>query len=385
LENRIPVAGPWITEKEIAYVSDAVANAWYENAGAYLQRFERAFADYVGVRYAVSVPHCTAAIHLSLVALGVGPGDQVIVPDLTWIATAAPIKYVGAEPIFADVDPLSWCLTAESLERCITPSTKAVIPVGLYGCMPELDAIRTVAERHRLAIIEDAAEAFGSTYRGRMAGSWGDTGVFSFHGSKTLTTGEGGMLVTNREDLFRRVLSLRDHGRPPGDTGFFNEEVAFKYRMSNLQAAMGMAQLERADELVARKREIFGWYRDELGHVSGAMLNAEPAGSVNSYWMSTLVWDRHLGLDKGEMMATLKGHGIDTRPFFHPLSSLPAYAHSSAARDARQANVHAYRVSPYGVNLPSSARLTRAEAAWVGEHVRRVLAEAAARRRSVAA
>lgn len=383
--NRIPVAGPWITDKEIAYVSDAAANAWYENAGAYLQRFERAFADYVGVRYAVSVPHCTAAIHLSLVALGVGPGDEVVVPDLTWIASAAPLKYVGAEPIFADVDPISWCLTADSLERCITPRTKAVIPVGLYGCMPELDAIRMVAEHHGLVVIEDAAEAFGSALHGRMAGSWGDTGVFSFHGSKTLTTGEGGMLVTDREDVYRRVLALRDHGRPPGDTGFFNEEVAFKYRMSNLQAAMGMAQLERASELVARKREIFQWYHEELGHLPGVTLNAEPTGSVNSFWMSTIVWDAHFGLDKGQMSAALKAQGIDTRPFFHPLSSLPAYAESTAAGAARQANVQAYRISPYGINLPSSARLTRDEAAWVSQQVRTVLTAAANGRRGAAA
>ena len=239
--QRIPVAGPWITDREIAYVADAAAHDWYEHAGRYPQRFERAFAEYVGVRYAVSVPHCTAAIHLSLVAFGVGPGDEVIVPDVTWIASAAPIKYVGAKPVFADIDPITWCLSAAAFERNITPRTKAVIPVALYGNMPDMDEVRAIARQHKLVVIEDAAEAFGSMYRGHRAGSMGDTGVFSFHGSKTLTTGEGGMLVTDREDICRRVLSLRDHGRPPGDTGFLNEDVAFKYRMSSLQAALGSA------------------------------------------------------------------------------------------------------------------------------------------------
>jgi perosamine synthetase len=374
--QRIPVAGPWITDKEVAYVSDAAAHDWYEHAGRYPQRFERAFAEHVGVRYAVSVPHCTAAIHLSLVACGVGPGDEVVVPDVTWIASAAPIKYVGAEPVFADIDPLTWCLTAESLESCITSRTKAVIPVALYGNMPAMDDIRAVARRHNLVVIEDAAEAFGSQYRGRPAGSLGDTGVFSFHGSKTLTTGEGGMLVTDHEDIYRRVLSLRDHGRPPGDTGFFNEEVAFKYRMSSLQAALGLAQLERASELVARKREIFDWYRAELADLPCVALNAEPAGTLNSYWMSTLVWDRAVGLSKVKMIQKLKDLAIDTRPFFYPLSSLPAYAAMPSAQTAQRENVHAYRVSPYGINLPSSFRITRDQVAYVARHIRAIIADA---------
>jgi len=374
--QRIPVAGPWITDKEVAYVADAAAHDWYERAGSYPRRFEQAFAEYLGVRYAVSVPHCTAAIHLSLAALGVGPGDEVIVPDVTWIASAAPITYVGAQPVFADIDPLTWCLSAESFERAITPRTKAVIPVALYGNMPALDEICAVARQHRIAVIEDAAEAFGSEYGGRRAGSLGDTGVFSFHGSKTLTTGEGGMLATNREDVYRRVLSLRDHGRPPGDTGFFNEEVAFKYRMSSLQAALGLAQLERAAELVARKREIFSWYRAELADVPGVALNAEPPGTVNSYWMSTLVWDRIIGVSKVKMMQKLQAVGIDTRPFFYPLSSLPAYAATPAAQTAQCENVQAYRISPCGINLPSSFRITRDEVAYVARHVRAIIADA---------
>lgn len=318
--ERIPVAGPWITQKEIDYVSDAAAHAWYANANCYHARFERAFADYLGVRFAMALPSCTSALHLSLAALGVGPGDEVIVPEATWIATAAPISYVGAVPVFADVDPQTWCLTAESCEAWITPRTKAMIPVDLYGNMPDMDGLREVARRHNLVIIEDAAEAIGSEYKGGKAGSFGDTGTFSFHGSKTLTTGEGGLLVTNREEVFQRALFLRDHGRKPGDKLFYNTEVAFKYKMSSLQAAFGLAQIERIEELIARKREIFAWYQEGLADVAGITLNVEPAGTRNSYWMVTAILDATLGIDKEELIKRLAEKNIDSRPFFYPLS-----------------------------------------------------------------
>lgn len=355
--NRIPVAGPWITQKEVDYVADAVRNAWYSNANIYHERFERAFAEYLGVRYAIALPSCTSAIHLALLAHGVEPGDEVIVPDITWIATAAPISYVGATPVFADIDAETWCLSAEAFEACITPRTKAVIPVDLYGGMPDMDAVREIAARHGIAIIEDAAEAIGSEYHGQRAGSLGDVGVFSFHGSKTLTTGEGGMLVTNSEDIFHRVMFLRDHGRKPGDIQFYNTEVAYKYKMSSMQAALGLAQLERVEELVARKREIFGWYRDALAGVDGVTFNAEPPGTRNSYWMVTAILDPKFGIRKEQLMVRLNEHGIASRPFFYPLSSLPAYAGLAQAQDAQQRNQVSYAVSPYGVNLPCALNL----------------------------
>ncbi|HEV7394537.1 MAG TPA: DegT/DnrJ/EryC1/StrS family aminotransferase, partial [Burkholderiales bacterium] len=238
--ERILVSGPSISQKEIDYVTDAVTNAWYGSANMYHVRFERAFAEYLGLQHAMALPSCTAALHLALAALGVGPGDEVIVPDATWIASCAPISYVGATPVFADIDEQTWCISASSFEECITPRTKAVIPVDLYGNQPDWDAIREVARRHGIVVIEDAAEAIGSEYKGRKAGSFGRAGVFSFHGSKTLTTGEGGMLVTDDTTLFERAQFLRDHGRIPGDKMFFNHEVAYKYKMSSMQAALGL-------------------------------------------------------------------------------------------------------------------------------------------------
>lgn len=362
---RVSVSGPWITQKEIDYVTDAVSNAWYGNANMYHERFEKTFAEYIGVRHAISLPSCTSAIHLSLAALGVGPGDEVIVPDITWIASAAPVSYVGATAIFADVDPASWCLSAEAFEACISPKTKAVIPVNLYGNMPDMDAIRDVASRHDVLIVEDAAESIGAEYKGTKAGKFGVSGVFSFHGSKTMTTGEGGMLVTDCDSLCERALVLRDHGRPPGDTMFCNTDVAFKYKMSSMQAALGLAQIERIDELIDRKREIFSWYRERLKDVEGVTLNAEARDVKNTYWMVSVIVDSHFGLDKEQLTGLLGERNIDSRPFFRPLSSIPAYAGSTQANEARQRNHVSYQIAPFGVNLPSGLNLDEEKVEYV--------------------
>lgn len=372
--KRIYVSGPSITQKEIDYVTDAVTNAWYENAYTFNERFEQAFAQYINVKYAVSLPHCTAAIHLALAALNIGAGDEVIVSDVTWIASSAPISYVGATPIFADIDPATWCLAAESFEACISPRTKAIITVNLYGGMPDYDAICTIADKHGIAVIEDAAESIGSLYKGRKSGSLGDVGVFSFHGSKTLTTGEGGMLVTDREDIYQRVLVLRDHGRKPGDRAFANTEVAYKYRMSSMQAALGLAQLERVDELIEHKRAIFSWYAQELSGFDGITLNAEPEGILNTYWMVTIILEPHFGLDKDQLQQILKEEfNIDTRPFFRPLSSLVAYERLEQASVARESNTVGYTISPYGLNLPSGLDMTEEKVKFVCDALKSVL------------
>jgi len=371
--ERIRVAGPWITEKEIRYVTEAVTHAWYGNANIYHERFEKAFADYLGIRFAISLPSCTSAIHLALLAHGIGPGDEVIVPDITWIATAAPVSYVGATPVFADVDSKTWCLSARSFEECITPKTKAVIPVDLYGNMPDMDAIRDIAEQHAIVVIEDAAEAIGSEYKGRKAGNFGNTGVFSFHGSKTLTTGEGGMLVTDQKDIYERALVLRDHGRNPGDRMFFNTEVGYKYKMSSMQAALGLAQLERIEELVARKRQIFSWYQTDLAGAEGVTLNYEPQVTKNSYWMVTAILDQKFGITKDLLLGKMGEMNIDCRPFFHPLSSLPAYEQAEQARRARQRNLISYQISPYGINLPSSLNLMEQQVQYVCESLKVIL------------
>ena len=372
--KRIPIAGPSITELEVERVAQAVREAWYDGSYTFNARFEGAFAGHCRRRFAVSLPSCTSALHLALLALGIGPGDEVIVPDVTWIASAAPISYVGATPVFADIDPMSWCLSAGSLEACITPRTKAAIVVDLYGAMPDWDQLAEVAQKHGIVLIEDAAEAVGSLWRDRPAGAFGLMSAFSFHGSKTLTTGEGGMLVLDDEQLLQRIYRLRDHGRKPGDTDFFNEEVACKYRMSSLQAALGSAQLERLDELVAGKRRIFSWYRELLEDCSGLSMNPDIDGLFNSYWMSTIVFDDTSPVTKDLLIPRLRALDIDVRPFFHPLSSIPAYRDSPQAAAARLGNTVAHRIAPRGLNLPSALCLTRGDVETVALRLKEIIA-----------
>jgi perosamine synthetase len=354
---RIPVAGPWITEHEVDAVAAAARDAWYEHAGEIPRRFEQHFAERVGREHAIALPSCTAGIHLSLLALGVGPGDEVIVSDATWIASAAPIDYVGATPVFVDVDAATWCLDPDAIAPACTERTRAVIAVDLYGSMPDMDRLEAACGDAGIALIEDAAEALGSTYAGRPAGSFGATAVFSFHGSKTLTTGEGGMVVTDDAELAARMRFLGDHGRAPGDVSFRNAEVAHKYRMSALQAAMGDAQLDRLDELVAKKQTIFGWYRDRLGDRADLTLNPSVPRVESSYWMSTALLDPAAPVDAAGLATALDGRGIDTRPFFHPLSSLPAYAKRPGAAAAHARNLVAAGLATRGLNLPSALRI----------------------------
>jgi perosamine synthetase len=371
--ERIPVAGPSITDREAELAAEAARNAWYKDYYAYNARFENMLARYVGVDCAVSVPHCTAALHLALAALGVGPGDEVIVPDVTWIASVAPVVYVGAEPILVDILPDSWCIDPDAVESAISSRTKAIIGVDLYGSTCDWDRLAEIARRRGLALIEDAAEALGSVYKGRKAGSLGRVSAFSFHGSKTVVTGEGGMLATDDKELFERVLYLRDHGRKPGDRYFLNSEIAFKYRMSAVQAALGVAQMERIDELIAYKRAIFGWYRDRLSSLNGVSLNAEPAGTQNSYWMVTVVLDPAIGLDKFALMSELDMRNIDSRPFFSPLSSLPAFDDRPRSKRFVSDKDEGRRVSKYGVNLPSGYNMTEANVDLVARAVTEIV------------
>jgi perosamine synthetase len=371
---RIPVAGPWVTEREIRYVTEAAASDWYGGAGQALKKFEKAFAESVGVKHAIALPHCTAGLHLGLIAVGVGPGDEVILPDITWVATAAPIFYVGATPVFADFDPVTWCVTAENIERCISPRTKAIMVVDLYGAMPDMPAIRALAQRKGIPIIEDSAQAIGADLGGKKAGTFGDLAAFSFHGSKTLTTGEGGMLVTDNTAHYERCLSLRDHGRPLNNFRLFTaNEVGYKYRMSGLQAAFGLAQLERLDELITRKRDIFSWYQQRLKDLPGVTLNYEAPGTRSTYWMVTIVTDKSLGLDHKKMMDHFDRREIETRPFFHPLSAQAAFAKAPDAQAARTRNVHSYDISPRGLNLPSALMLTESQVDRVCAAVRELV------------
>lgn len=349
----IPVAAPWITAREGELAKEAALGAWGADHYRFNARFEQLVAEFVGVQYAVSLPHATSGLHLALAAAGVGKGDEVIGPDVTWIASIAPISYVRATPVFVDILPDTWCIDPVAVEAAITPRTKAIIGVDLYGSMCDWQRLREIADEYDLFLIEDAAEALGSTYANQQAGCFGDASVFSFHGSKTITTGEGGMLLTNNTKLHSRVQKLRDHGRSPQDRFFQNDEVAFKYKMSAVQAALGIAQMERIDEMINYKRRLFRWYSDRLSSIPGLLLNAEPYDVKNSYWMVTVVPDSDFGHDKFSLQAALAEERIDTRPFFSRLSLLKPYLRNVDAGRFLPDNCNGDGPANRGINLPS--------------------------------
>ena len=347
MKPRIHYTKPSITELEVRYATDAATNGWGEKCYEYINRFEEAFKAHLGVKYAIATSSCTGALHMGMAALGIGHGDEVVMADTNWIATASPIVHLDAKPIFVDILPDSWCLDPELVEQAITPRTKAIVAVHLYGNLCEMAKLLAVGEKHGIPVIEDAAGAIGSIYHGRRAGSMGRFGAFSFHGTKTLTTGEGGMFVTNDPGLYEHVLTLSNHGRVRGQTRqFWPDMVGFKYKMSNVQAAIGCAQIERVDELTRRKREIFSYYRDRLTALPGLSMNPEPPDTVNGVWMPTVVSDAGTGLTREQLQAALVGENIDARVFFWPLSSLPSF-------EAALANIHDYQIPTRAINLPS--------------------------------
>ena len=359
------MAGPSITEVERTTVADCMANGWFNYD--YVEKFERGFAAYHGRRFALMTPNCTSATHLLLLGLGIGPGDEVIVPECTWIATAAPVSYQKATTVFCDISADTWCLDPAAVERAITPRTKAIIAVDLFGNMPDMTRLTALAARHGIPLIEDAAEAVGSVYHGKRAGSFGVGSVFSFHRTKTLCTGEGGMLLIDDEALFSRCQILRDHGRGPNTRPYFNEAVTPKYMPFNLQAAMGWAQFQRIEELVAMKRAIFHRYRERLAGAPGITLNFESADIVNGAWITALVLDRSTGLDKPAAISRLNALGVPARPFFYPLTSIPAYP--GREEEGRRNSPVAYDISSRGINLPGSFLLTMDQVDFVAASI----------------
>lgn len=347
MKSRILYTKPSITELEVRYASDAVANGWGNRCYEYIHRFEEMFKTHLDVKYAIATSSCTGALHMGMAALGIGPGDEVILADTNWIATAAPIVHLGATPIFVDILPDSWCLDPARVEQAITPRTRAIVAVHLYGNLCDMDQLLAISEKYDIPVIEDAAEAIGSVYKGRRAGSIGKFGTFSFHGTKTITTGEGGLFVTNDKALFDVVQTLSNHGRNSVQPKqFWPDMVGFKYKMSNVQAAIGCAQVERIDELIQRKRSIFGYYRAQLDALPGLLMNAEPDGSKIGAWMPSVVFDQASGITREMLLSAFKKESIDARVFFYPLSGLPMFS-------ARVENTNAWSIPNFAINLPS--------------------------------
>lgn len=367
MSQRILYTKPSITELEIAYATDAAANGWGEHCYDYIHRFENSFAKYLGAQYAIATSSCTGAMHLGLAALQIGKGDEVILADSNWVATVAPVVHLGATPVFVDILPDTWCIDPVKVEAAINERTRAIIATHLYGNLCEMDKLQGIANRYNLILIEDAAEAIGSVYRGRKAGSMGQFGVFSFHGTKTLTTGEGGMFVTSDPYLYEQVLTLSNHGRKRGELRqFWPEVIGYKFKISNVQAAIGCAQLERIDDLIARKIEIFNIYKELFGRSEDIKMNPQQEGCQSSYWMPTVVFSSESEIDTGRLVVGLNQDLIDARVFFSPLSSTPSF-------ERRSENIYAYDIPTRSINLPSYHDMTTNEQERVVESIIKVV------------
>ncbi len=347
MTNRIPYTKPSITELEVEYAADAARHGWGAQCYEYIDRFENEFGKYLGVEHTIATSSCTGAMHMGLAALGIGPGDEVILADTNWIATVAPVKHLGASPVFVDIDPVTWCIDPERADAAITPRTRAIIATHLYGNLADMTALLALGERYGIPVIEDAAEAIGSEWLGKKAGSMGLFSTFSFHGTKTLTTGEGGLFATNDTKLFEKVLTLSNHGRVRGQSRqFWADMIGFKYKMSNIQAAIGCAQLQRIEELTARKKEILAGYKTRLINETGISLNPEPSDGINGAWMPTVVFTKETGVTREILQAAFAEANIDARVFFWPLSSLEMFEDCSE-------NIHAWEIPCRAINLPS--------------------------------
>jgi perosamine synthetase len=356
----IPVAAPALVGKEKDYVLDCLDSTWISSSGKYIERFEHAFAEFCGVRNAVSCCNGTVALHLALMAAGVGPGDEVIVPTLTFVATANAVAYCGATPVLADSEPETWNMDVNGLRALITSRTKGIIAVHLYGHPTDMDPLMQIAREHSLFVIEDAAEAHGAEYKQRRAGSIGDLATFSFYGNKIITTGEGGMVVTNDDQLAIQIRQLKGQGQDPKRRYWF-PILGYNYRMTNIQAAIGLAQMERINWHVARRREVAGLYRKYLGEAPWFQLSPEATWARNAFWINCVLLAEGCPLSRDEVMARLAEHGIETRPFFYPMHTLPMYRDQSKIRTFPVADALASR----GFNVPSSSTLTEEEIAYV--------------------
>jgi len=350
MKRKIPIAEPEIGNEELTNVIEAVKSGWISSKGDFILDFEEKFSKYFGANFGISTFNGTTALHLALEALDVKTGDEVIVPTLTFIASANVVKYTGAKPVFVDSHPDYWCIDPTKIEEKITKKTKAIIPVHLYGHPCDMDAISKIAKKFDLYIVEDCAEAHGAEYKGKKVGSFGIINCFSFYGNKIITTGEGGMCITNDAELAEKMRMLRDHGMS-SQKKYWHDVIGFNYRMTNLQAAIGVAQLEKLDKFVEKKRRIARIYNQSLKDVEGLELPPEMAWAKSVYWMYSILVTNNFGMNRDHIINKLVNSEIDSRPFFYPIHTMPPYKENTRYPIAE-------KISKEGLNLPSSVKLT---------------------------
>jgi len=360
----IPVYRPLIGARERRYVDECLKTGWISSRGRFVEEFEKSFAEFLGANHTIAVCNGTVALHLAMLALGIGRGDEVIVPTLTYVSSVNAVKYVDATPVFADSHPEYWGIDPARIEENITPKTKAIVTVHLYGHPCDMDPIMEIAKQHDLFVIEDAAEAHGAEYKGRRAGNFGKVNTFSFYGNKIITTGEGGMVVTDSDSLSKLCRRLRGQGVVAENT-YWHDILGYNYRMSNVAAAIGLAQLERVNETLARKRTIAEVYIGELGSVDGVVLQAEAPWARNVYWMFSILVSQK---QREPLRLYLAQEMVETRPFFSPVHMMPMYSE----HENRNLPV-AQDLAVRGINLPSGPTLTDAEVRRVCHLVRQYL------------
>ncbi len=351
LSARIPVAAPVLDGREAEYVQECIETEWISSNGRFIGAFEKAFAEFCGVKHAIATNNGTTALHLALVALGIRPGDEVIVPTLTYIASANCVRYCDAVPVFVDSESQSMNMDPASVAAAITPRTRAIIPVHLYGHPVDMDPIREVAEKHGIFIVEDAAEAIGAEYKGKRVGGLGTCATFSFFGNKIITTGEGGMVTTDDDELAAKLRLYRGQGMDPERRYWFNV-IGYNYRMTNVAAAIGLAQMEKVDQHLGRRAEIASLYRQKLSALADHIeLPTTANWAKHSYWMYVITLKDSVRKSRDEVMAALDRENIETRPVFYPMHDMPPYKEDRAYPVAD-------RLSARGINLPTHGRMT---------------------------
>jgi perosamine synthetase len=365
MKNFIPISKPSITQLEIDYVTDAVSSTWVSSLGPYIDRFEADFAKFCGSKNAIAVSNGTVAIHLAVHALNLGVGDEVIMPNLSFIATANAVLLTGAKPIFADIDPFNLCIDPSKIEKLITSKTKAIMPVHLYGHPADMKAINAIAEKYNLLVIEDAAEAHGASIDGKRVGSWGKCATFSFYGNKNLTTGEGGMITTDDDDFAAKCRYLRDHAMSK-EKRYWHTAMGFNYRMTNIQAALGCAQLDRIDELMEKREKVFKTYEKELAGTNNVKLNRTSDWAHNSYWLVCLELEGYTEDDRDDFMVKLKEKMVDSRPYFYPMSMMPYINENPDTPKS-------FEVYKKGINLPSYIALTEEEIKYICDTIKSIV------------
>lgn len=350
MSYKYPVYQPSLGARETENVLECLQSTWISSKGIFIERFEKEFSNFVDCTHSISVANGTVAIHLALVALGIVQGDEVIVPTFTYVASVNAIAYTGAKPVFVDSNIESWQLDVDDVERKITPKTKAVMAVHLYGQPCDMDKLVALCRKHNLFLIEDCAEAFGSRFNGKHVGTFGDIATFSFFGNKTITTGEGGMVVTMDDTLADRCKHFRGQGLAK-DREYWHDVIGFNYRMTNICAAIGLAQLERANEIIAKKRELAAWYKEFLQPLQEVLVHKEMPNTTHSYWMVTILVENSAVRDS--IRLELKNGGVETRPAFYPVHTMPMY--DMPFQQHKNAEFLGWR----GINLPSYPNLTK--------------------------